>query len=182
MQKTLDRLLPRWLYMIILLMVVFYANYFSNMSVIYDTFSSMGMFGFENIKAMIYIVCVIVAVAQLGIYELIARVYYKFVLRSTNLKGLTCTQMQFVDTLRVFYIFKCVALGSATLIVYFVPYFIPLAVHIFDLFFSIVFYYLFYLYIKNKYINKELSGRTFLYLAVPFLIYSALALMINLLL
>ena len=178
-KKTIDKILPKWVYYLLLAIAVFYANYFYNMSVVYDT---LGLFEFKSTAYISIIAGIFVAAAQFGIFELVSRFYYSFVSKGTGFKGLTCTKSQFVDTLRVFFIFKSVVVGTANITVYFFPYLIPLAVHIFNLLFSIVFYYLFFLYIKDKYINKEIGGRTFLYLAIPYLIYSVVVLIFNLVL
>lgn len=178
MVKTLDKIFPRWVFYILLAVAVFYANYFTNTSIVYNT---LKMFVASFSASNIIILNIFVAIIEVGFFELISRIYYNYVSRNTGFKGLTCTKMQFVDTLRVFFIFKCICVGTAFISVYFFPYLIPIAVNTFNLFFSVVFYSLFFFYIKNKFINKEIGGKTFLYLAVPFLVYSVLVLLLNLL-
>ena len=177
-RKTLDKYLPRWAFYIILTAAIFFANYFNNMSAIYNTLSVFPLTT-DNVVSLIYITNVILVLVQVAIFEFVARIYYNYVSNRTQARGLLCSKMQFVDTLRVFYIFRCIVLGCLYILVYAFPYLVYFASNVFNLLVSSIFYYLFFLYIKDKFINKRMGARTFIHLAIPFLIYSALVLFIN---
>lgn len=161
---------------ILLVVSVFYANYLSNRSIIISILSDYQI----NETSFLIVASIMVALAQVGIFELISRLLFNFASRKTMFKAFNCNREQFVDVLRLFYIIRCIILGSLFLFVYFFNFLLPLFNLVLNFGISVIVYYIFFVWLKKlNYLNKAVIHKTFLNLAVVVVLFYGLMMLLE---
>ena len=161
---------------ILLFAAVFYVNYLGNRSMIVNIIKDYQI----NETSVFIVASIIMALVQVGIFELISRLLFNFVSRKNMFKAFNCNKEQFMDVLRWFYIIRCVILGSISLLVLYFNFLLPLFNLVINFIISVIVYFIFFIWLKKlNYLNMALIHRTFLNLAVVVVLYYGLIMFVE---